>query len=250
MSNYASNISSQGAPAHFASGLSSAPHSYHALNRQHFANVPLNNDPNPYVIHKKSAPITYRQDIAVRFIKPPPLPPHGDIVVKQMPDTQAPPAPPVHYRHQPPQPVQPPPQIIREQPPVPPPQLPAEVHTIPGRVYRAPRQVIREDYAVMPPKPPSIIVERWLPYPEQVREVVYEPAPPPIHMQAPAAFGHFPGRAFGGFHHFPGRVAPHFAQFQGHHFPGNFPGNFNGSFNGSFHGGFNQHAGSAAYPPF
>jgi len=53
-------------------------------------------------------------------------------------------------------------------------------------VYRAPQQIIREDFAPLPPKPPSIIIERWLPYPEQVREVVYEPAPPPIHLGASA----------------------------------------------------------------
>jgi hypothetical protein len=151
-----------------------------------FSHVPLNKDPSPIVIRKKPPPITYNQNISVRYIKPVPLPPHGDIVVRQMPDVQAPAQPPLHVRHQPPNPPHPPPQIIREQPPAPPPQLPAEVHTIPGRVYRAPQQIIREDFAPLPPKPPSIIIERWLPYPEQVREVVYEPAPPPIHLGASA----------------------------------------------------------------
>ena len=168
-----------------ARNISGAPPS---LPRQNsFSHVPFNQDPNPIVIRKKPPPITYNQNISVRYIKPIPLPPHGDIVVRQMPDVQAPPQPPLHLRHQPPQPPQPPPQIIREQPPAPPPQLPAEVHTIPGRVIRPPQQVIREDFAPLPPKPASIIIERWLPYPEQVREIVYEPAPSPIHVRAIAA---------------------------------------------------------------
>ena len=169
-----------------------------------FSHVPLNQDPNPVVVRKKPPPVTYNQNISVRFIKPSPLPDHGDIIIKQMPDVQAPSLPPLHLRQQPPQPAHPPTRIIREQPPVPPPRLPTEVLTIPGRVIRQPQQVIREDFAPMPPKPPAIIIERWLPYPEQVREVVYEPAPPPIHLnnglpQGPPQVIHqqFPNLAYG-----------------------------------------------------
>lgn len=112
--------------------------------------VPLNRDPNPIVIHKRSNPVNYRQQVGVRFIKPEPLPPHGDILVKQLPDTQVPPAPPVYMRNNPPAPLEQAPQIIREQPPVPPPQLPDQIYTIPGRRIQAPRKVIIESYAEVP----------------------------------------------------------------------------------------------------
>ena len=134
--------------------------------------VPLNHDPNPILVRKKPAhSVNYRQEVAVRFLKPGPLPPHGDILVKQEPDVQMAAPPPLHLRNQPPQPLAPPPLIIREKPPLPPPQIPEEVIRIPGKVFQQPRQVITENYAQIPPPPQKIIVERWLPYPEQVREV-------------------------------------------------------------------------------
>ena len=110
----------------------------------------LNRDPNPLVIHKRSQPVHYKQQVGVRFIKPEPLPPHGDILVKHLPDTQLPPGPPVYMRNNPPPPLEQPTQIIREQPPPPPPQLPDQVYTIPGRRIQAPRKVIVECYAEVP----------------------------------------------------------------------------------------------------
>ena len=110
----------------------------------------LNHDPNPLVIRKKSEPVSYNQQIGVRFIKPEPLPPHGDIVVKHLPDRELPAPPPRYIRNTPPAPLDPPPRIIRERPPAPPPCLPDEIVTIPGRRIQAPRKIIIENYAEVP----------------------------------------------------------------------------------------------------
>jgi hypothetical protein len=64
-------------------------------------NLPLDNlnkDPNPVVIRKKPAPVQYTQNIAVRFLKPPPLPPQGRVIIKQEPDIILPPPPPLVIR--------------------------------------------------------------------------------------------------------------------------------------------------------
>ena len=66
----------------------------------------LNVDPNPQLIRKKPAEkVHYRQEVAVRFLKPPPPAPHGDIVIKQERDVQAAPAPPLLVRQKPPAPL-------------------------------------------------------------------------------------------------------------------------------------------------
>jgi hypothetical protein len=69
--------------------------------------VPLNQDPNPILIKKPSHPITYTQQVSVKFLKPPSPAPAGDIVITQQNDKQAPPVPPKHIRQQPPMPVKP-----------------------------------------------------------------------------------------------------------------------------------------------
>ena len=121
--------------------------------------LPLNNDPNPLVVRKRSQPVHYNQNIGVRFIKPEPLPPHGDIVIKHLPDSYLPPPPPHYIRNQPPPPSEQPPRIIREAPPVPPPRLPDEVYTIPGKRIQAPRKIIIENYAEVPiPRPEYRVV--------------------------------------------------------------------------------------------
>jgi hypothetical protein len=110
----------------------------------------LNHDPNPLIVRKKSQPVHYNQNISVRFIKPEPLPPHGDIIIKHLPDSYVPPPPPHHIRNPPPPPAQEPTRIIREAPPVPPPRLPDQVFSIPGRRIQSPRKIIIENYAEVP----------------------------------------------------------------------------------------------------
>jgi hypothetical protein len=89
-----------------------------AFGQTYNGKVPLNRDPNPLEVRKKSNPISYIQQVGVRFIKPEPLPPHIDILVKHLPDTQLPPSPPLYMRNNPPPPLEQPVQIIREQPPL------------------------------------------------------------------------------------------------------------------------------------
>ena len=48
-----------------------------------------------------------------------------------------------------------------------------------------PRKVIVERLPVIPPPPQNIMVERWLGYDEQVRRVVFQPAPKLIPAPAP-----------------------------------------------------------------
>lgn len=70
--------------------------------------------------------------------------------------------------------VTPPTIIIREQPPPKPDSIPDQVIVIPGRRITGPRRVIIEKLPDEPPKPQKIIYEKWLPYDEPERRVVYE----------------------------------------------------------------------------
>ena len=55
----------------------------------------LNEDPNPEIIHNRlEQPVEYNQDISVRYLKPPSLKPHGDLVIKEEDDIVIPSAPP------------------------------------------------------------------------------------------------------------------------------------------------------------
>ncbi|KAI0980144.1 hypothetical protein GJ496_004269 [Pomphorhynchus laevis] len=141
----------------------------------------IQNDPNPTVIRKAyTKPLPkYVQNISVKFLKPPPVPEPGPIIVKEIrPNT--PPAPPplcIRQRHM--IPKTPPPLILRERPPPKPPIIPAKV--ICKRLPTPPppdRQVIIERCPPLPPKPQDIIIERWLPYqPLPKRKVIYQRAP-------------------------------------------------------------------------
>ena len=140
----------------------------------------LNNDPNPEIIRKKpSDKIRYVQDVAIRFLEPPLPPKHGDIVVRQLPNRQIAPAPPLIVRQAPPKPADPAPLILREAPPPLPPRIPETTVLVPGRVLPPPtRKVVVERLPPIPPKPQQIFVEKWLPFKQQKRRVVFHPAEP------------------------------------------------------------------------
>ncbi|KAL7674103.1 hypothetical protein ACOME3_000383 [Neoechinorhynchus agilis] len=141
----------------------------------------LQYDSNPIVVRKpaNSSPTTYRQNIHIKFLKPPPPPAPGPLIVREIRAPQAPPAPPLIIRQRPPRPPTPPPLILREKPP------PLPVITGPKVIQKhlpalppPPRQVIIERYPPLPPKPRDIIIERWLPYgPIPKRNVIYQKAP-------------------------------------------------------------------------
>ncbi|RNA29948.1 hypothetical protein BpHYR1_054513 [Brachionus plicatilis] len=140
----------------------------------------LNNDPNPEVIRKKPADkIRYKQDVAIRFLEPPQPPKHGDIVVRQLPNRQIAPAPPLIVRQAPPKPSTPAPLILRETPPPPPPRIPDQTVLVPGKVLPPPaRKVVVERLPPIPPKPQQIFIEKWLPFKQQNRRVVFHRAEP------------------------------------------------------------------------
>jgi hypothetical protein len=144
---------------------------------------PLNQDPNPEHIRRHNNDrVTYRQDVAIRYLQPPTPPPPGPVIIREIRAPQPPEAPPLVIRQRPPVPVTPPPIVIRERPPVPP-QI--EPPRIVSKYLPAPpppaRKVIIERQAPLPQKPQPIIIEKWLPYkPSPERRVVVERAQPLI----------------------------------------------------------------------
>jgi len=151
------------------------------LAQQHGPNgYKINFDPNPQIIRKHANDaVTYKQEVAVRYLRPPTPPPPGPLIIKEVRNPALPAAPPIVIRQRPPRPATPPPLIIRERPPQPPAQLAPKLVTKPlPPPPPPPRRVIIERMPPLPPKPQSIIVERWLPYKQQKRRVIYQKAPP------------------------------------------------------------------------
>ena len=122
----------------------------------------LNLDENPEIITKKSNQrLSYVQQLAVRYLRPPTPPPPGEIVIKQLSNVRAPPAPPLVIRQQPPRPITPEPLVIREVPPKAPTLVGRKIITISGKkTCPPPRKVVIERLAPLPSKPQSIIIER------------------------------------------------------------------------------------------
>ena len=137
----------------------------------------LNVDPNPQIIRKKPTQrTTYIQKVSLKYLKPPPAPRPGDIVIEQEQDVQAQPAPPLIVRQKPTQPSKPAPLVVRERPPQPPQPIGPKHITIPGKVIPPPpRKVITEKLPQMPPMPQDVIIERWLGYDRRTRNVVFRP---------------------------------------------------------------------------
>jgi Ca2+-binding EF-hand superfamily protein len=135
----------------------------------------INQDTNPEVICKRSQQkIVYTQEIASRYLKPPTPPPPGEIIITQEANKPTPPAPPIVIRQQPPRPLTPEPLIIREAPPQPPAAIGRKMITIGGkRLPPPPRKVVIERLAPLPCKPQSVLVERWLPYSQVKRRVIF-----------------------------------------------------------------------------
>lgn len=144
------------------------------------ADYSLNEDHKPKIIKKKSLKnLEYVQDIAIRRLRPPTPPAPGEIVITQEANRLTPPAPPIIIRQQPPRPNTPEPIVLRETPPKPPEVVGRKVITISGKkLPPPPRKVVVERLAPLPSKPQAIIAERWLPYTEVKRRVIFKPAPP------------------------------------------------------------------------
>ena len=123
--------------------------------------------------------LDYVQEIAIRYLRPPTPPIPGEILITQEPGIFFTPAPPIILRQQPPKPQTPEPLIIREAPPMAPEPIGSKLITISGRrLPPPPRKVFIERLAQLPSKPQSVLIERWLPYTQYKRRVIFQPAPP------------------------------------------------------------------------
>jgi hypothetical protein len=146
-------------------------------------------DSNPQII-RKPAPggvVTYKQNIMVRFLQPPAIPPPGPLIIKEVRPPQPPAPPPLVVRQRAPPVPQPPPLILRERPP----PVPASVasQTIIRKLAALPvppRSVITEKLPALPPKPRDIIIERWVPYGAmQKRRTIVQRAAAAVQYKAP-----------------------------------------------------------------
>lgn len=140
------------------------------------SNYAVNQDENPEIITKRThEELTYIQELAVRYLRPPTPPAPGEIVITQEANTAVPPAPPVVIRQAPPRPPTPEPLVLREAPPQPPVQVGRKVITISGKkLPPPPRKVVIERLAPLPSKPQAVIIERWLPYSQVKRRVIFQ----------------------------------------------------------------------------
>jgi len=158
---------------------------------QHYAADSNGNyiDSNPEIIRRPAAGgvQTYTQNVAVRFLQPPPVPPPGPLIIKEVRPPQPPPPAPLRLRQQAPPLPTPPPLVLRERPPQPPPAIPS--HTVIRRLPAIPvppRSVIIERLPPLPPKPRDIILERWLPYgPRPRRRTIVQRAGPAVQYARP-----------------------------------------------------------------
>ena len=138
----------------------------------------INEDDEPEIITKRSQhQIEYVQELAIRYLRPPTPPAPGEIVITQEANKSTGPAPPLIIRQQPPRPETPEPLIIREAPPEPPMPIGIKKITISGKMLPPPpRKVVIERLAALPSKPQPVIVERWLPYSQVKRRVIFNKA--------------------------------------------------------------------------
>lgn len=148
---------------------------------------PINVDPSPVLIKKKpNQLVQYTQNVSLKFLKPPPAPKPGDIVIKQEQDVQIQPAPPLFVRQTAKRPLTPESLIVRERPPKIPAIIPPKHIRLAGKVLPPPpRKVIVEKLPEMPPKPQDIVIERWLGYKRRTRNVIFHPAQPIEPLPAP-----------------------------------------------------------------
>jgi len=140
----------------------------------------LNEDPCPTVLFKKpSKCVNLTKKHTIKYLKPPPAPKPGDIVIKQEANIPTAPAPPVIIRQVPLKPCSPEPLVIREKPPCLPAPVCKKEIVLPGKkLAPAPRRVVIEKLPLLPFKPQPVVVERWLPYEKQERRVIFQKAPP------------------------------------------------------------------------
>jgi len=143
-------------------------------------------DSNPQIITKKvQQQIEYVQELAIRYLRPPTPPAPGEIIITQEPNIATGPAPPLIIRQAAARAETPEPLVIREAPPAPPKPIGQKRVVISGkRIPPPPRKVVIERLAALPSRPQNFIIERWLPYAENKRRVIFnkptKPDPIPV----------------------------------------------------------------------
>ena len=133
-------------------------------------------DSNPQIVTKKvQQQLEYVQELAIRYLRPPTPPAPGEIVIQLEGNSLSGPAPPLIIRQVPARPDTPEPLVLREAPPQAPQAVGRKVITISGkRLPPPPRKVVIERLAQLPSKPQSVLVERWLPYAQGKRRVIFQ----------------------------------------------------------------------------
>lgn len=136
---------------------------------------PINKDDSPIVINKPNGEkIEQSQQVFIRYLRPP-TPEPEEIIIREEPCVQEPPAPPLVIRQEGKRPKTPEPIVYREYPPEPPKKTEKKIITIPGKkIGPVPRKIVVEKMPNLPAKPPDIIIEKWLPYPSTKQKIVYE----------------------------------------------------------------------------
>ncbi|CAF1524615.1 unnamed protein product [Rotaria sp. Silwood1] len=135
-------------------------------------NLPSGHNLPPKVVHMpNNQEVTYKQNIIIRWLKPPTPPPPAPIIIREI-QCQPEIEPPIICRQVPQCPPTPPPIIVREQPPpCPPPVQPIVIENCQPPPC-LPRQVIFEQCPPPPPKPQTIIYEKCVSQPPQ--PIIYE----------------------------------------------------------------------------
>ncbi|KAI0982891.1 hypothetical protein GJ496_004919 [Pomphorhynchus laevis] len=149
----------------------------------------IQNDTNPKVITRSlKLPAVlnhYRQNIKIRFLKPPTPPTPGPLIIKEVWSRQQRPAPPVIIKQRALRQNTPPPIILRERPPAIP--MCQKTKVVVRKLASLPppeRQVIVERYHALPPKQQTIIIERWIPYANMPkRQIIIEKAIPSVNYK-------------------------------------------------------------------
>ncbi|CAF1012800.1 unnamed protein product [Rotaria sordida] len=156
-------------------------------------------DSNPQIVRRPdpTGPRTYTQNVQVRFLQPPAVPPPGPLIIKEVRPPQPPPLQPLRVRQQAPPLPTPPALVLRERPPPKPASVASQtvVRNL-NAIPVPPRSVVIERIPPTPPKPRDIIIERWIPYgPQAQRKTIVQRAqsarsyPPPrnviIEYEAP-----------------------------------------------------------------
>ncbi|CAF3792488.1 unnamed protein product [Rotaria sordida] len=113
-------------------------------------------DSSPKIIRRarSESPVKQEQRVFVRYLQPPPVPPPGPLIIKEVRPRQ--PSPPLSLviREHAPSPPSPPPLILRERPPTPPKYIPSEtiIRTLPV-LSAPPRSVVIERFPLPPDNP-------------------------------------------------------------------------------------------------